>query len=219
VRLDRRGIDEPDHVAHPHILTDAASTGLLDSLRADEPGRLTTEPPEPEDPAMDVSGLLLELFGRIPPLVSEAVDGLGTDDLTWQPAPQANTIAWLIWHLTRVQDDHIAEILGVEQLWVTDGWSERFGMPADPTNTGYGHTPGEMLAVEPSDAAVLIGYHSGVDARTSAMIAELGPADLDRVVDRSWNPPVTLGVRLVSVADDSLQHAGQAAYLRGLLGR
>jgi hypothetical protein len=37
------------------------------------------------------------------------------------------------------------------------------------------------------------------------------------VVDASWDPPVTLGVRLVSVISDDLQHAGQAAYLRGMI--
>jgi hypothetical protein len=49
------------------------------------------------------------------------------------------------------------------------------------------------------------------------MLEVVGPADLARTVDDRWDPPVTLGVRLVSIADDSLQHVGQAAYLRGLL--
>ncbi len=43
------------------------------------------------------------------------------------------------------------------------------------------------------------------------------PAGLHRIVDRRWDPPVSLGVRLVRVADDSLQHTGHAAYVRGLL--
>ena len=54
-------------------------------------------------------------------------------------------------------------------------------------------------------------------ARTVAHLAGLSEADLDRVVDERWDPPVTLGVRLVSVISDDLQHAGQAAYLRGLV--
>ena len=45
----------------------------------------------------------------------------------------------------------------------------------------------------------------------------IGEADLDRIVDRRWDPPVTLGVRLVSVADDDIQHAGQAAFVRGVV--
>lgn len=168
---------------------------------------------------MDVAGLLLELYGRIPPLVDEAVDGLAPDDLTWQPALGANTIGWLTWHLTRVQDAHLAEILEVDQVWIDGGWAARFDRDPDPDDHGYGHTEAQMLAVRPESAAAVVEYHAAVDARTCAFLATLTDADLDRVVDRAWDPPVTLAVRLVSVADDSLQHAGQAAYLRGLLGR
>jgi uncharacterized damage-inducible protein DinB len=167
---------------------------------------------------MDVVSLLLELYGRIAPLARQAVEGVDPDRLTDQPFAGANTIAWLIWHLTRVQDHHIAELLDVEQLWVGDDWARRFGLEADPSNTGYGHTAEEMAAVRPERTEVLLEYLDVVDARTRAMLAELAPEDLDRVVDRRWDPPVTMGVRLISVADDCLQHAGQAAYVRGLLG-
>ncbi len=166
---------------------------------------------------MDVASLLVELYGRIPPLARRAVEGLPLEDLTTPPAPHANPIAWLIWHLARVQDDHVADVLGVEQLWVTGDWARRFGLDPDPSNTGYGHGPEDVAAVRPEQPGVLLEYLDAVDARTRTMLEELAPPDLDRVVDRSWDPPVTLGVRLVSIADDSLQHAGQAAYVRGLL--
>jgi uncharacterized damage-inducible protein DinB len=166
---------------------------------------------------VDVSALLLELYGRIPPLARDAVDGLGADRLTERPAPGANTIAWLVWHLTRVQDHHMSEILATEQIWVTSDWAARFGLPADPSNTGYGHSAAEVVAVRPDGADVLMEYLDAVHERTRAALEQLTPAQLDRIVDRRWDPPVTLGVRLVSIADDSLQHVGQAAYLRGLL--
>ncbi|MGO8824057.1 MAG: mycothiol transferase [Acidimicrobiales bacterium] len=167
---------------------------------------------------MDTSSLLLELYGRIPPLAADAVDGLDAGQLCRAPAPAANTIGWLVWHLTRVQDDHIAELLGAEQIWAGGDWARRFGLTPDPSNTGYGHSMEEVHAVRPDGPAVLVGYLAEVDARTRSMLEDLVPADLDRVVDRRWNPPVTLGVRLVSVADDCLQHVGQAAYARGALG-
>ena len=72
--------------------------------------------------------------------------------------------------------------------------------------------------MRPESPDVLLGYLGEVQARTTAMLEGLAPDDLDRVVDRRWDPPVTLGVRLVSIADDCLQHVGQAAYVRGLLG-
>ena len=166
---------------------------------------------------MDIAELLVELYGRVPPLAARAVDGLSVDQLTESPAPGANTIAWLVWHLSRVQDHHIAEVLDQPQLWVEGTWASGFGLDPDPTNTGYGHTANQVAAVRPESAPVLLDYLDAVDQRTRGFLEALAASDLDRVVDRRWDPPVTLGVRLVSVADDCLQHAGQAAYLRGLI--
>jgi hypothetical protein len=166
---------------------------------------------------MDVAALLLELYGRIPPLLRAAVTGLDPADLTTAPAPGANTIGWLTWHLTRVQDHHVAEILDGDQIWVSGDWAGGFGLDPDPANTGYGHRPEDVAAVRPRSPEVIIDYHDAVDRLTRSMLEVVGPADLDRTVDDRWDPPVTLGVRLVSIADDSLQHVGQAAYLRGLL--
>jgi hypothetical protein len=166
---------------------------------------------------MDTASLLLEFYGRIPPLAARAVDGLDEEELCRPPAPGANTIAWLVWHLARVQDHHVSELLGTEQVWVRGDWAARHGLEPDPSNTGYGHSGEEVAAVRPESAQVLLDYLHEVQHRTTTMLAGLGPEDLDRVVDQRWDPPVTLGVRLVSIADDSLQHAGQAAYVRGLL--
>jgi uncharacterized damage-inducible protein DinB len=168
---------------------------------------------------VDVNDTLAELFGRIPPIVRAAANDLGPEDLVARPAPHANPIGWLVWHLTRVQDHHLAELLGEEQLWVTGDWAARFGLAPDPDNIGYGHSDAEVEAVRPESSAALVAYHDAVAERTAAYVAGLRPADLDRIVDRSWDPPVTLGVRLVSVAVDDLQHAGQAAYVRGLVGQ
>jgi hypothetical protein len=166
---------------------------------------------------VDVAALLLELYGRIPPLAREAVSGLDEGHLTRSPRPGANTIGWLIWHLTRVQDHHIAEILDAPQIWTEGEWAGRFGLEPDPENTGYGHSRDEVEAVRPEGPDALLQYLDAVDLRTRSVLEQLRPADLDRIVDRRWDPPVTLGVRLISIADDGLQHAGQAAYVRGLL--
>ena len=166
---------------------------------------------------MDVAALLLELYGRVPPLAREVVEGVEVSQLTQAPGPGANTIAWLVWHLTRIQDHHVSEILDADQLWVSGDWAARFGLDPDPSDTGYGHNAEQVAGVRPADGDVLLEYLDAVDARTRGMLAELTPADLERVVDRRWDPPVTLGVRLVSIADDCLQHVGQAAYVRGLL--
>jgi hypothetical protein len=167
---------------------------------------------------VDVSPLLIELYGRIPPLAARAVTGLELDQLTDPPAPGANPIAWLVWHLARIQDHHTAQLLEIEQIWVGDDWARQFGLDPDPSNTGFGHSPADVASVRPERPEVLLEYLAAVDRRTHSMLKALTAPDLDRIVDRRWDPPVTLGVRLVSIADDSLQHLGQAAYVRGLLG-
>ena len=166
---------------------------------------------------MDVASLLVELYGRIPPLARSAVDGVDLLTLAESPSPGANPIAWLVWHATRVQDHHVAELIDADQIWIGNDWARRFGLDPDPWNTGYGHSAQDVAAVRPERPKVLLEYLDAVDRRTRTLLESLNPAELDRIVDRRWDPPVTLGVRLVSIADDSLQHLGQAAYVRGLL--
>lgn len=167
---------------------------------------------------MDTSELLLDGFDRVGHAVAAVLDGASSDVLSFRPDPDANSIAWLLWHLTRVQDDHLAEAFGHEQEWRAGGWAERFALPFAPDATGYGQSSSDVAAV-PGDAELLLGYHRAVHAATRRDLAGAEPADLDRVVDTNWDPPVTLGVRLVSVIADDLQHAGQAAYVRGLAER
>jgi len=160
---------------------------------------------------------LREAFDRLPDLVAGAVDGLSPEQLHWAPAPGANSIGWLIWHLTRIQDDHIAELLDEPQIWASGTHARRVGLDPDPANTGYAHTPADVDAVRPESAEALVDYYAEVADRTDRMLDGLTDEDLDRIVDRRWDPPVTLGVRLVSVADDDIQHAGQAAFVRGVV--
>ena len=165
---------------------------------------------------MNTGELLADGYGRIHGTVHEVLDGLTPDRLAWRPTADANSIAWLVWHLTRVQDDHVSEVAGQEQVWTSQGWSERFGLDLDDSDTGYGHDGESVAKVDVKDPELLAGYFDAVYERTLRYLETLTEADLDRVVDRRWTPAVTLGVRLVSVLDDDIQHAGQAAYLRGI---
>ncbi len=167
---------------------------------------------------MDVVALLLDLYGRIPPLAQEAVDGLAPADLIRQVTPGSNPVGWLVWHVSRVQDGEISGRFGVDQLWTDRGWAASFGLAPDPANHGYGHSPADVAAVQPESAAACVDYLDAVTARTQSFLGTMTSETLDEVIDRNWDPPVTLGVRLISVADDGLQHVGQANYLRGLLG-
>jgi len=159
--------------------------------------------------------LLIEAFGRIRALVHAAVNDLGVEALTFRADPEANTIAWLVWHLTRVQDDHIADLMGEEQIWMAGGWVDRFSLPFDAAATGYGQSAADVAAVRP-EPELLEGYYDAVHTRTIDYLGTLTEPDFARIVDTRWAPPVTLAVRMVSILSDDLQHAGQAAYVRGL---
>ena len=167
--------------------------------------------------AMEDSSLLVAAFGRIRDLVGDVVDGLTSEQLSHRVDEEANSIGWLVWHLSRIQDDHVADAAGTEQVWTASSWHQRFRLPFHPSATGFGHGPEEVAAVQGLTADLLVGYHDEVHARTADFVAALAAEDLDRIVDTAWDPPVTLGVRLVSVLSDDLQHAGQAAFIRGLI--
>ncbi len=167
---------------------------------------------------MTSTEVLVDAFERVRDAVHPAVNGLSSEELTFRPDRESNSIAWLVWHLTRIQDDHIAGINGSEQVWTAGGWADRFGLPLDPADTGYGHDSSAVAAVT-ADAQLLLGYNEDVHAKTSGFLHTLTESNLDRVVDDSWDPPVTMRVRLVSVISDDLQHVGQAAYVRGIVQR
>ena len=166
---------------------------------------------------MHSSDLLADAFGRISEGVDQVVDGLDADQLAYRPAELGNSIAWLVWHLTRVQDDHVSAAAGTEQAWTAAGWADQLGLPFDPSATGYGQSPDDAAMVRVASGATLLAYHHTVHQRTIRYVHGLGDDDLERIVDQSFSPPVTLAVRLISVIADDLQHLGQAAYVRGLL--
>lgn len=165
---------------------------------------------------MTTNDILIDAFDRVMEVVHRTVDGLRVEQLTYRPGKDANSIAWLIWHLTRIQDDHIAGVIGHEQVWTTQEWIVKFGLPFTAVATGWGQTSDDVAKVQ-ADAKLLMGYYDAVHAVTVEYLRGLKAADYERIVDKNWDPPVTLAVRLVSVLDDDLQHVGQAAYVRGLL--
>jgi uncharacterized damage-inducible protein DinB len=166
--------------------------------------------------ALDV---LRDAFQRVHEDLPSVVGELSADELLWRPDPSANHVAWLLWHLTRVQDDHVADLAGTAQVWTGGGWADRFGLPYPVDAIGYGQSADDVGAFRLEDPALLTGYHAATHELTVSVLDGMDEASLSRVVDPRWDPPVTAAVRLVSVVNDTTQHLGQAAYLRGLLER
>lgn len=176
---------------------------------------------------MTVTEVLTDAFGRIADSVAEVLEGLDASQLAVRLDADANPVSWLIWHLTRVQDDHVAAAFGSSsaQVWSAGAWAGQLGLPSSSLELGYAHTSAQVEAVSsaicgmPSPGKLLASYHEAVHAQTVRLVSSLNDADLDLVVDTRWTPPVTLGVRLVSVIADDLEHVGQAAYVRGIVLR
>lgn len=161
---------------------------------------------------------LLDHVDRIDELVDDLTRDLPMPIGTYRPDGQANTVCWLVWHQTRVLDDHGADLTGTPQVWTDAGWYDELRLPFTKSATGYGQSPDEVAQVVASGEH-LAGYHHDVTERLRAYVRQLDAAELARVVDDRWDPPVTASVRLVSMLGDSLQHLGQAAYVRGLAER
>ena len=166
---------------------------------------------------MDCKDLIVDGLNRVAEDFRRALEGLTAEQLGFRPAEHANSVAWLAWHLTRVMDDHVSELAGRPQAWISEGWHARFGKPGDMGDTGFGYGPAEVAALRPESVDVLLEYFAFVFERSTAYVQGVSCGDMDRVIDRRWDPPVTVGVRLVSVVNDCTQHVGQLAYLRGLI--
>ena len=166
---------------------------------------------------MEWQDLLADGYGRIPEFMENVLSGLNQDDLNWQPSEDSNSIGWLCWHLTRQHDAQIAALMGEDQLWVKDGWHAKFNREPDDGDMGFGHTPEQVAGFKSPPVQTLLDYQRAVTERSKRYFQTLSQTDLDRELKEPWfQPPPTVGVRLVSIMDDSIIHAGQAAYVRGL---
>ena len=163
--------------------------------------------------------ILRDAYTRVHEELPALLGGLDAQTLLWRPDPDANPIAWLAWHLTRVQDDHLAGVGGVEQVWTSEGFADRFALPYARESVGYGHTSAQVGAFSVTDVELLLGYHDAVHGLTLRVLDAMREADYQRIVDERWDPPVTAAVRLVSVIGDTQAHLGQIGYVRGLAAR
>ena len=161
--------------------------------------------------------LLLDVFGRVDEGLRALLPAVPAEDLNVRPDGVGNPIGWLVWHLLRVQDDHLSEIAGREQVWTSGGWFERSGLPFPAEAHGYGFTDEQVDQTRFDGTELLSGYQAAVHEMTVDLLGGITAARIDDVIDASWDPPVTVGVRIVSVAEDCLQHLGQANYVAGLL--
>ena len=164
--------------------------------------------------------ILHDAFKRSTQIFERVLPNLSQEVIDKQPAPGCNSIGWLAWHASRIQDAQIAALKGSEQLWLADGWATRYGRDASPQDTGFGHSDAEVNSFRSPVLEIVLGYNRAVLKQTEDYISTVEEKTLSVVVDaHRFDSPPTIAVRLVSIATDCTIHAGQAAYLAGLFSR
>lgn len=164
---------------------------------------------------VSATDVLLDGFTRIQESAAALLAEVSPAEAADRWDGRANSIAWLTWHTTRMMDAQVAQLAGVPEL--VGDYHDRLGVDLPAADTGYGHDDAKVAAVGSVHLAVLAQYHDAVQVVVRGYLAE--DPDLDRIIDRTWDPPVTAAARLVSIVDDAARHLGQAEYLLGALRR
>lgn len=151
-------------------------------------------------------------------MIDAALEGLDDSLLARQPDPQCNSAAWILWHMTRVVDTFIhTRLQDRPQLWVQDGWHQKFGMAADPEDRGVGWTAQQVCDWKPPARDVQLGYYQAVRGKAQEFISSLSYANLEQEkVIPPVTEPRTVAAALGQMTWDAVAHGGQIAYLRGL---
>ncbi len=162
---------------------------------------------------MNAVGFISDCLAQVHLRLMATCEGLSREQLLWRPAPTANNIGFILWHLVRNEDARVTGTGGLgEDIWATETWHERFGQPATAPD------PGDRLGLRtlaiPS-LEVLVGYAEAVQQRTARYVSGLTPDDLDLAPDQS-RPELTVSGSLRHLITHKNNHHGQIDYLRGL---
>ena len=166
--------------------------------------------PEP----IDINGFIGAVFESSYGNIKNGCDGLTEEQLHYRPTQDSNPIVWLVWHLSRVKDQVTATISGEGEVWVTEGWNERFGMPADAT--GAGDSPEQVGALQ-VNSDLLFGYADAAHRVTLQRLAKITQEQLEQpmVYVLGDTRPTWQAIR--GMLGDSYQHTGHITYLRGMI--
>jgi len=79
---------------------------------------------------MDAVKFISDCLAEVHLRLMATSDNLTNDELLWRPAPTANNIGSIVWHLARNEDARITNASKLdEDIWATELWYEGFGQP------------------------------------------------------------------------------------------
>ena len=148
--------------------------------------------------------------------LKKAVDGLTPAELRWQPTLASNPISWIVWHMARVEDRWVNRVLrGGVELWISDGWHEKFGMSEEAH--GFGETADQVRAMPDVAMSDLLDYFDAVRQSTLAHLEQMTPLELGTTYPHPRLTGITGAWILGHILVEESQHLGQVAYIRGMI--
>ncbi|MHC5216456.1 DinB family protein [Enterococcus sp. LJL128] len=166
---------------------------------------------------MKITQLTVDTLKRAQERFEETLNQMSVVEANTMPAPLIKSVTWLIWHTARELDFQISDLNQTQPLWLAAGWSDKFALDLPDDTEDWRHTPAEAAKVVVTDKNLLLDYLTASVNLTNTYLETVEEEQLSEVIDKSWTPPVTRQVRLVSAVDDAVMHSGQAVYTRRLV--
>lgn len=163
---------------------------------------------------MDAKELILMSLEQSQGYLTKALDGLTQEEAAWSPEAECNSIAFILWHVIRVEDFFMNRVIQrASELYEAEGWQEKLGTPAK--ETGYQYATEQLRAWPVPKLEVLRGYANSVREKTLAFLESISPERLSEV-PRPDRSPDSIGASLSRMSTEIALHVGQIAYLRGV---
>jgi len=161
---------------------------------------------------MEARKLILNSLEQSQGYLTKALDGLTQEEAAWSPGVECNSITFILWHLSRVEDFFVNRVIQRQkELYEAENWQEKLGTPVK----AYQYTVEELQAWPVPKLEVLREYANSVREKTLALIQSIPPEKLSELA-RPDRPPDTIGDILSRISTEIAMHVGQIAYLRGV---
>jgi len=164
--------------------------------------------------SIDLNGFISSVIKRSYDWIKLACDDLTEDQMHYQSTPDSNSIAWMVWHSSRIKDQVTASIVGESEVWLADGWAERFGIA--PEANGIGDRPEQVTSFRVR-SDFLLGYADAAHNVTIQRLSKILPAQLAQPSRYVLGDTRPVWRSLQGMLGDAYSHAAQVSYLRGMI--
>ncbi len=162
----------------------------------------------------EVKDIILGSLQQSQGFLAKALDDLTQEEASWRPTSECNSIAFILWHLARVEDYFMSRVIQRQtETYEAEGWQQKLGTA--PRDMGFGYTVEKLQAWPVPKLEIIRGYHEAVRLKTLAFLESATPEKLAEV-PRPDRSPDSIGISLGHMATELALHISQIAYLRGV---